>query len=72
MLPTVRLAPALVVWAAATAVADYPLPEAAGFHHCALVYDRPERPAADLLPYVAHVRDDRPRAWLFDALAGDA
>ncbi len=47
--------------------ADYPSPAAAGFHHCALIYDRATRTADDLLCFVADVRDGRPAAWLFDA-----
>lgn len=47
--------------------ADLPTPARVGFHHCALLYDRAARTAEDLLPYVAHVENGRPRAWLFDA-----
>ncbi|MCC6728322.1 MAG: DUF4855 domain-containing protein [Chthonomonadales bacterium] len=47
-------------------LADYPSPATAGFHHCALIYDRATRTADDLGPYVA--RTGAPRAgWLFDA-----
>jgi len=47
--------------------ADYPSPQSAGFHHCALIYNRDQRPAADLLPYVAEIREGKPVAWLFDS-----
>ncbi len=46
---------------------DYPTPAGAGFHHCVLIYDRDERSASDLAPYVAELVDGKPRAWLFDA-----
>lgn len=49
------------------AAPGYPDPRAAGFHQCALIYDRPQRSAADLLPYVARTRQGRAREWLFDA-----
>lgn len=42
--------------------ADYPTPQAAGFHHCALIYDAAQRGVPELLPYVA---DER--GWLFDS-----
>jgi len=42
--------------------AAYPTPAEAGFHHCALIYDAPQRTADDFAYYVA---DDR--QWLFDA-----
>jgi len=45
----------------------YPSPRAAGFHHCALIYYRAQRTAADLLPYVAEVEDGEPADWLFDS-----
>ena len=47
--------------------AAYPSPKAAGFHHCALIYDTPTRSAADLLPYVAWAENGTPKHWLFDA-----
>ncbi|WP_394826386.1 DUF4855 domain-containing protein [Pendulispora albinea] len=58
-------------WAAdAGADLGYPSPEAAGFHHLALVYKRAQdRRSSDFVPYVAWQKDGRPRAgqWLFDA-----
>jgi hypothetical protein len=45
----------------------YPLPAEAGFHHCALIYDTPNRSATDLMPYVAWAEDGVPKHWLFDA-----
>ncbi|HSV74679.1 MAG TPA: DUF4855 domain-containing protein, partial [Chthonomonadales bacterium] len=45
----------------------YLTPEAAGFRQCVLIYDRPERSADDLLPYVSRWIDGAPRAWNFDA-----
>lgn len=42
--------------------ADYPTPQAAGFHHCALIYETSQRGVAQLTPYAA---DER--GWLFDA-----
>ncbi|HEY3414801.1 MAG TPA: DUF4855 domain-containing protein [Armatimonadota bacterium] len=44
--------------------AEYPAPAQAGFHHCALIYDKDTRTAADFAPYVAY---DKKPAWLFDA-----
>lgn len=44
--------------------ADYPTVAGAGFHHCALIYDRPTRTPDDFGPYVAY---DKSPAWLFDA-----
>ncbi|HSV72869.1 MAG TPA: hypothetical protein VLH79_03825, partial [Chthonomonadales bacterium] len=41
----------------------YLTPEAAGFRQCVLIYDRPERSADDLLPYVSRWIDGAPRAW---------
>ncbi|MBT4815185.1 MAG: DUF4855 domain-containing protein [Lentisphaerae bacterium] len=52
---------------AVAARADYPPPEDAGFHHCVLIYDRDQRAASDLAPYVAKRVDDAPRSWLFDS-----
>ncbi|MBT7164508.1 MAG: hypothetical protein HN904_17140, partial [Victivallales bacterium] len=37
--------------------AGYPSPKEAGFHHCALIYDTPNRAASDLMPYVAWAED---------------
>ncbi len=48
-------------------IGQYLSPAKAGFHHCALIYERQRRSAEDLLPYVARVRDGQPTAWLFDA-----
>jgi hypothetical protein len=42
--------------------ADYPTPQAAGFHHCALIYESSTRGPAELTPYVADGR-----GWLFDS-----
>ena len=50
------------------AAADYLRPGQAGFHHCALIYERTQRTADDLLCYVARVRQGKPVEWLFDSL----
>ena len=63
----IRCAAALLVVLTLHGLADYPSPEAAGFHHCALIYDRDQRTSRDLAPYVAEVVAGAPRAWLFDA-----
>ena len=65
--PALRCVVALLALLSVGSLADYPSPEAAGFHHCALIYDRGQRTAHDLAPYVAEVVDGTPRAWLFDA-----
>ena len=56
------IAAAVAFAAAGVASADYPTPDEAGFHHCALIYERDTRGPQDLAWYVA---DDR--GWLFDA-----
>ena len=55
---------ALLAAAISAARAEYPSPAQAGFHHCALIYDKDTRTAADFAPYVAY---DKKPAWLFDA-----
>lgn len=52
----------IIVVTASLAGAEYPTPEAAGFHHCALIYECELRGPAELAWYVAN--DD---GWLFDA-----
>lgn len=47
--------------------ADYLRPAQAGFHHCALIYERPTRTRDDLLPYVTRLGKSRGASWLFDA-----
>ncbi|MGD9497572.1 MAG: DUF4855 domain-containing protein [Armatimonadota bacterium] len=51
-----------VVSAASLVHADYPTPQGAGFHHCALIYECDVRGPAELAWYVAN-----DRGWLFDA-----
>ena len=54
----------------ARAAEGYPSPEQAGFHHCALIYDRPARGVRELTPYVIRTEADgetRPGEWLFDS-----
>lgn len=46
---------------------SYLTPPQAGFHHCALIYERPRRSVEDMLPYVARLRDGKTSQWLFDA-----
>jgi hypothetical protein len=53
---------AVALIATCTAGADYPTPDEAGFHHCALIYERDTRGPEDLAWYVAN-----DRGWLFDA-----
>ncbi|MEI6500843.1 MAG: hypothetical protein WCP21_07430, partial [Armatimonadota bacterium] len=57
-----RYLPCLLLLTATLAHAEYPTPQQAGFHHCALLYESAPRGVAELLPYVA---DER--GWLFDA-----
>jgi len=45
----------------------YLTPQAAGFSQCALIYDRPQRSADDLLLYAARAVGGEPRGWGFDA-----
>ncbi|NUQ01024.1 MAG: DUF4855 domain-containing protein, partial [Armatimonadetes bacterium] len=52
----------LAVGLLAAARAEYPAPAAAGFHHCALIYDTAQRGPAELAPYVSRGQD-----WLFDS-----
>jgi len=61
------LSVALLTIEGAACRAQLPTPERVGFRHCALIYERPTRSAADLLPYVSRVVRGEPRAWLFDA-----
>ncbi|MFO7945559.1 MAG: DUF4855 domain-containing protein [Armatimonadota bacterium] len=51
---------ALVISGAARA--EYPTPEEAGFHHCALIYNSDERGPDEMALYVANGE-----GWLFDA-----
>ncbi|MBI2300303.1 MAG: DUF4855 domain-containing protein [Armatimonadetes bacterium] len=51
----------------ALALAAYPTPAEAGFHHCALIYNSPTRTAEGLLPYVAELTDGKPTGWMFDS-----
>src|SRR5512140_996941 len=51
-----------LLFLAGAARADYPTPEAAGFHHCALIYEAQRRGVAEFTPYVADAR-----GWLFDS-----
>jgi hypothetical protein len=60
--PTDLLAVAVLALSASSAQAAWPSPRAAGFHHCALIYDRPARSESDLKPYVTDGR-----RYLFDA-----
>ena len=53
---------AMVTMVVTTVGAEYPTPEEAGFHHCALIYERDVRGPEELARYVAD--DD---GWLFDA-----
>ena len=52
----------IFVMVVATANAEYPTPEQAGFHHCVLIYDAQSRGPEELAGYVAN-----DRGWLFDA-----
>lgn len=65
-LSTLSLAAALLP-APARPQPRYPTPASAGFHHCALIYDRAQRSRTDLAPYVARQEGGRAREWLFDA-----
>lgn len=53
-----------IVLCARPSRAEYPTVARAGFHHCALIYDKPARTPADFAPYVSY---DKSPAWLFDA-----
>jgi hypothetical protein len=58
------------VAATAAESGGYPTPEQAGFHHCALIYDRPVRGVRELTPYVVRTHpggEVEPGEWLFDA-----
>jgi len=52
----------VVMIAASAAGAEYPTPEEAGFHHCALIYECDVRGPGELAWYAANER-----GWLFDA-----
>lgn len=52
----------VVVLATGTAMADYPTPQEAGFHHCALIYECKVRGPEQLAYYVAN-----DKGYLFDA-----
>ena len=47
--------------------ADYPLPRQAGFHHCALIYDKASRGVKELRPLVVRTGNGKAKEWLFDA-----
>src|SRR5579884_4024230 len=47
--------------------ADYIAPRQAGFHHCALIYDKPTRGVKELMPFVARSENGKAKEWLFDA-----
>lgn len=51
----------------AGALADFPPPLQAGFHHCALIYDKQTRGVPELMPFVARTQNGKAREWLFDA-----
>jgi len=57
-----RYLPCLLLLLSGVAHAEYPTPQEAGFHHCALIYETAPRGVAELAPYVA---DER--GWLFDS-----
>ena len=50
-----------------SACADYPLPRQAGFHHCALIYDKANRGVKELRPLVVRSENGKAKEWLFDA-----
>lgn len=63
-----RIAPVLILLTTTAAMAQYPSPEQAGFHHCVLLYDAESRDAGRMLPHVAHLLPSgAPSQWLFDA-----
>src|SRR5437763_3182394 len=49
------------------AAAEYPSPREAGFHHCALIYDKAVRGVKELMPFVARQEGGKAKEWLFDA-----
>lgn len=69
--PNTQAITACVVMAVAisglTARADYISPRQAGFHHCALLYDKPTRGVKELMPFVARTENGKAKEWLFDA-----
>lgn len=59
---------ALLVGGTGFAEVGYPTVASAGFHHCALIYQRESRNAEDLKPYVARYVNGKPTSdWLFDS-----
>ena len=50
-----------------SARADYPSPQKAGFHHCALIYNVANRGVRELSPFVARFESGKAKEWLFDA-----
>jgi hypothetical protein len=56
----------VAVGVSGAAWADYPSPRQAGFHHCALVYDKRVRGAKQLMPLAARMDGGRATRWLFD------
>ncbi|HLV81746.1 MAG TPA: DUF4855 domain-containing protein [Chthonomonadaceae bacterium] len=56
-----------VILAGLRAGADYISPRQAGFHHCALIYDKPMRGVQQLMPFVARSENGKAKEWLFDA-----
>lgn len=57
----------VLAFLSAAARADYPLPRQAGFHHCALIYDKANRGVNELRPLVARSENGKAKEWLFDA-----
>jgi hypothetical protein len=51
-----RFLPCLLLLGSAVIHTDYPTPQAAGFHHGALICETPTRGVAELAPYVADQR----------------
>ncbi len=47
--------------------ASYPTPAEAGFHHCALIYEKAVRDEAVFRPYVARWSDGHAQQWMFDS-----
>ncbi|HEY3297423.1 MAG TPA: DUF4855 domain-containing protein [Armatimonadota bacterium] len=59
---------ALVAGRAESAEGEYPTVASAGFHHCALIYQRESRNTEELKPYVARYVNGKPTSdWLFDS-----
>jgi hypothetical protein len=57
----------LMACCAVSAHADYPLPAQAGFHHCALIYNKDARGVKELRPLVVRSENGKAKEWLFDA-----